>query len=94
MIRVVCKGKLKPDADIEEYLSLAREVVLETRKEKGCRMYTYHQDINDLTILTTIEEWENEEALQQHNQSEHIRRLVPELRKMRESTEINIYREI
>ena len=94
MIRVVCKGKLKPEANIEEYISLAREVVLETRKEKGCIMYTYHQDIQDPSILTTIEEWENEEALQQHNQSEHIRRTVPELRKMRESTELNIYREI
>ncbi|WP_066307903.1 putative quinol monooxygenase [Bacillus sp. FJAT-29814] len=94
MIRVVCKGKLKPDANIEEYLSLAREVVQETRKEKGCIMYTYHQDINDSTILTTIEEWENEDALHEHNQSDHIRRFVPELRKMRESTEINIYREV
>ncbi|WP_342433709.1 putative quinol monooxygenase [Neobacillus sp. FSL H8-0543] len=94
MIRVVCKGKLKPDANIEKYLSLAKEVVQETRKEKGCIMYTYHQDINDPFILTTIEEWEDEEALQQHNQSEHIKRMVPELRKMRESTEINIYREI
>ncbi|WP_042464185.1 putative quinol monooxygenase [Neobacillus dielmonensis] len=94
MIRVVCKGKLKPEANIENYLSLAREVVQETRKEKGCIMYTYHQDINDPLVLTTIEEWEDEEALQQHNQSEHIKRLVPELRKMRESTELNIYREI
>ncbi|WP_428910251.1 putative quinol monooxygenase [Niallia sp. Krafla_26] len=94
MIRVVCKGKLKPDASIEKYMSLAREVVLETRKEKGCIMYTYHQDIHDPTILTTIEEWENEEALQQHNQSEHVRRIVPKLREMRESTEMNIYREI
>lgn len=94
MIRVVCKGKLKPEANIEKYISLAREVVLETRKEKGCIMYTYHQDIQDPSILTTIEEWEDEEALQQHNQSEHIRRTVPELRKMRESTELNIYREI
>ena len=42
MIRVVCKGKLKPGVEVEEYLSLAREVVVETRKEKGCIMYTYH----------------------------------------------------
>ena len=73
MIRVVCKGKLKPDADIEEYLSLAREVVLETRKEKGCRMYTYHQDINDLTILTTIEEWENDSAGEQRTHRVEIK---------------------
>ena len=94
MIRVVCKGKLKPGVEVEEYLSLAREVVVETRKEKGCIMYTYHQDINDPSILTTIEEWEDEEAIKQHNKSEHVLKIVPELRKLRESTEINNYREV
>lgn len=94
MIRVVCKAKLKPGVEIEEYLRTAREVVLETRKEKGCIMYTLHQDINDSSILTTIEEWEDEEALNQHNKSEHIIKMVPGLRKLRESTEINIYREV
>lgn len=94
MIRVVCKGKLKPNVKVEDYLSLAREVVVETRKEKGCIMYTYHQDINDPSILTTIEEWENEEAIQLHNKSEHVMKIVPELRKMRESTEINHYKEV
>ena len=94
MIRIVFKAKLKSGVDIEEYLKLAREVVTETRKEEGCIMYTLHADINDPSILTTIEEWENEEAINQHNQSEHIRNLVPGLRKLRESTEINLYREV
>lgn len=94
MIRVVCKGKLKPGVNVEEYLSLAREVVAETRKEKGCIIYTYHQDINDPSILTTIEEWEDEESIKQHNKSKHVMKIVPELRKLRESTEINQYREV
>lgn len=94
MIRVVCKAKLKQDTPVEEYLKSAREVVAETRKEKGCMMYTLHQDLQDPLIFTTIEEWVDEEAINQHNQSEHIRKLVPELRKLRESTEINLYKEI
>ncbi|WP_043931406.1 putative quinol monooxygenase [Bacillus sp. EB01] len=94
MIRVVCKQKLKPEANLEEYLGLAREVVAETRKEKGCIMYTYHQAIHDPLILATIEEWEDEESLDLHNQSDHIKRIVPQLRGMRESTEINIYKEV
>lgn len=94
MIKVICKGKLKPDVDVQEYLALTRKVVTESRKEKGCKMYTYYQDVNDPAILTTIEEWEDEEAIRQHNKSEHIVKMVPELRKMRESTVINVYREI
>ena len=94
MIKVVCKAKLKPGVKVEEYLIIAREAVSETRKEKGCIMYTLHEDINDPTILTTLEEWVDEEAINQHNKSEHILKIVPELRKLRESTEINIYREV
>jgi quinol monooxygenase YgiN len=94
MIKVVCKAVLKPDVKIEEYLIIAREVISETRKEKGCISYTLHEDINEPTILTMIEEWVDEEAINQHNKSEHVLRIVPELRKLRESTEINLYREV
>ena len=92
MIRVVAKGKLKPGVNVEEYLKLAKELVIETNKENGCISYILHEDINDPTIFTNIEEWVDEEAINQHNSSEHVARIVPELRKLRESTEINHYR--
>ncbi|MDR7238442.1 putative quinol monooxygenase [Neobacillus drentensis] len=94
MIRVVAKGKLKQGVKLEEYLTLARELVTETNKEEGCISYALHEDINDPTIVTMIEKWVDEEAIEQHNCSEHVRKIVPELRKLRESTEINLYREI
>ncbi|MEH7073837.1 putative quinol monooxygenase [Neobacillus drentensis] len=79
---------------MEEYLQLAREVISETRKEKGFIKYTLHEDINDPTILTMLEEWVDEEALNLHNKSKHVMKIVPEHRKLRESTEINLYREV
>lgn len=94
MIKVVAKGVLKPGVKVEDYLSIARELVEETNKEKGCIKYVLHQDINNGSILTMLEEWEDEEAIELHNKSEHVARIVPELRKLRESTEINHYREI
>ena len=47
MIRIVAKGKLKPDVEVEEYLQLAKELAIETNKEQGCISYVVHQDIND-----------------------------------------------
>ncbi len=94
MIRVVAKAKLKPGVEVDEYLKLAKELVTETNKEEGCISYILHEDINDPTIFTNIEEWVDEEAINQHNRSEHVRKIVPELRKLRESTEINNYREV
>ncbi len=94
MIRIVAKGKLKPEVKVEEYVTLAKELAVETNKEKGCISYVLHEDINDTSIVTMIEEWVDEEAIEQHNNSEHVLKIVPELRKLREGVEINLYREI
>jgi len=94
MIRVVCKAKLKPGVDLEEYIKIAREVVSVTRKENGCIMYTLHEDIHDPSILTTIEEWEDEQSIDAHNKNQNVWKYVKELRELREYTEINTYREV
>ncbi len=94
VIRVVCKAKLKPKVDHEEYLKIAREVVSVSRKEKGCIMYTLHEDIHDPSTLTTIEEWVDVQAIDEHNKNENVWKYVQELRKFRECTEINIYKEV
>jgi quinol monooxygenase YgiN len=94
MIKVVAKATLKQGVNPEDYLVKASELVAETRKEEGCITYALHQDINDPSIVTMLEEWVDEEALNQHNQTNHVKRIVPGLRELRESTEINIYREV
>lgn len=94
MIKVVFKFKLNPDVSVEDYLKIAREAISETRKEKGCISYTINVDINDPTILTMLEEWEDQESLDQHNKNENVQKIVQELKKLRESSEINIYREV
>jgi quinol monooxygenase YgiN len=93
MIKIVAKGILKPGVK-EEYLLLARELVAETRKEKGCISYAIYEELNDPSILTMLEEWVDEEAIKQHNNSEHVLKIVPELKKLRKSVEVNLYREV
>lgn len=93
MIKIVAKGKLKTGVR-EEYLALARELAEETRKEPGCLYYAVHEEINDSSILTMLEEWKDEEAVKAHGESAHVNRIVPELRKLREWVEVNQYREI
>lgn len=93
MIKVVCKYKLKPDVKVE-YLRLAKDLISESRKEKGCIYYSIYEEINEPLILTMLEEWEDEASLTAHNNSEHIKRIGPELAKLRESRELNIYKEL
>ena len=94
MIKVVFKFKLKPGVSLEDYLKIARGAISETRKEKGCISYTINVDINDPSILTMLEEWEDQESLNQHNQNENVQKVVQELKKLRKSSEINLYREV
>lgn len=93
MIKVVAKYKLKPDAR-EEYLKLARELVLETIKEKGCLYYSIHEDINDPSTLAMLEEWVDKEALDLHNKSNERKDIIQELKRLRESAEISVYKVI
>ena len=58
---------------MENILSVLRTLTTATRTEPGCIKYELHQDLSDETHLTFIEEWENEEALKLHFQTEHFK---------------------
>ncbi|CAF3399827.1 unnamed protein product [Rotaria socialis] len=58
---------------MENILSVLRTLTAATRTEPGCIKYELHQDLSDETHLTFIEEWENEEALKLHFQTEHFK---------------------
>ena len=90
MIKVVAKGVYQ-EGKAEEAIALYDELVKETRKENGCIAYDLFRDKKDPDILTMIEQWESDEALEKHMKSEHFTRIVPMIAKMRKSSELNIY---
>ena len=93
MITIVAKCSVMEDK-IQEYMELAKKMMEETRKEKGCINYTLYQDINDPKVFCFIEYWENQECLDGHNSSEHFLTLVPQLNKMRTESIINKFQEV
>lgn len=60
----------------EEARQLARVLEMETRKEPGCLMYTFYADQTDLNLFFIFEEWDSEEALQKHFQTEHMKKFM------------------
>lgn len=94
MIIIVAKSIIKAGKS-EEFKELAKELVTESRKEKGCIAYNLHQDLNDKNIMTFIEEWESKEAIEIHNKSVHFTSIVPKFAEFRDGTsEINLYERI
>ncbi|MCT4596095.1 MAG: antibiotic biosynthesis monooxygenase [Anaeromicrobium sp.] len=94
MITIVAKGVVKEE-NINKFKEYAQTLVEETRKEKGCISYNLYEDINDPKIITFIEEWEDQEAIDAHVKASHFVEIVPKLRDLQESeTEVNLYKRV
>ena len=94
MIKIVAKSVLK-DGQKDAYLQLTKELIEKSRQEAGCISYNLFEDINDASVLTFIEEWQDKKAIEIHNNSEHFTRIVPLLANLRIGTgEVNLYKEL
>lgn len=88
MIRLLVKKYIKPECK-SEYLELVKKLVEETRKEKGCIEY-YLNHNNEDNVVFFIELWEDVQALENHKNSEHIKKYAPLLAEMCEVKEKEI----
>ena len=94
MITIVAKSTVK-DGMEEKFKEVVKELISESRKEEACISYNLYEDINNRNILTFIEEWKDENAINHHRETEHYSRIIPELAKYREGKpEINLYKVI
>jgi quinol monooxygenase YgiN len=78
MIKVVARTIVREEC-IEAYHALAREIVAETHKEPGNISYTMNQSTEDKRLHAMIEAWESMDALKAHMESEHFKRIVPQM---------------
>ena len=78
MIKVVARTLVREEC-IEAYHALAKEIVEETKKDPGMITYTMNQSTTDKRLHAMIEAWEDMESLQAHMESEHFKRLVPQM---------------
>ena len=58
----------------EQAVAAAREMMSETRREKGCISYTFSADLDEPGRFRIFEEWEGDEALRAHFASSHMAR--------------------
>lgn len=65
------------------FLSIIKQLAQESRKEKGCISYTLHQNTENPFHYCIIEEWEDENAIQYHNHTNHFKTLVPQMKACR-----------
>ena len=93
MVKVVAQNTLVPEK-VDEAINLYQELVAKTRQENGCIKYELFQDVKDPAILTVIEEWESQEALDLHMKTEHFTRIVPMVNEFKVTSNLNIYKKV
>lgn len=92
LLKVIAKCEIKKGA-LENFKETAAELVKETRKESGNFSYSLYQDINESNVISFIEEWESEKDLELHMETEHFKRIVPNLDKLQTSeSKVNVYK--
>jgi quinol monooxygenase YgiN len=70
---IVVVGRVRTDAKKRgELLRIAQAVVTASRRDEGCVSYRFYEDTEIANDFVFIEEWESEDALQQHFATPHI----------------------
>ncbi|MEM1019109.1 MAG: putative quinol monooxygenase [Sphingomonadales bacterium] len=70
-IAIIATAKFAPE-HIEAVKEAAIIMVEETRKETGCMLYAFAQDVSDPTIIRIVEQWEDVSHLAAHMTVPHM----------------------
>jgi quinol monooxygenase YgiN len=95
MLKVVARNYIK-EGKTEEFIAIARSLVEDTNKnDAGCISYTLCQELGNPQVLAMIEEWESQEALDNHMKAKHFLDNIPKLGALCEKeAEISLYQKL
>ncbi len=72
MLVIVGKMPVKPDREAE-VLAVTTRMATASRAEVGCISYRFYSSLEEPNTIFAFEEWESEEALTFHFQTEHMK---------------------
>ncbi|MBB4036014.1 quinol monooxygenase YgiN [Dysgonomonas hofstadii] len=78
----------------EELEKVFRTVVDGTRKEAGNVSYDLHQDCKDPLKYTILEVWKSQQAIDEHNKSDHFKAFVAGIEGKVESLTVDVMKQI
>lgn len=81
MIRLNVSMIAETSENAQKLVEVATELVAFSLRDKGCISYDLYQSKTNDERYMIIETWESREDLKAHSETEHFKRLVPELEK-------------
>ena len=82
MIQLNCSLIVEKAENVRPLMEKAMELVAFSLHDKGVINYDFLQSVTNDDRFMIIETWENEDALKAHSESEHFRRIVPQLKEL------------
>ena len=89
MILVTIKMKVSPDKRTE-LLQTVSALISSTRQERGCITHNFYQDVQDENSFNLIEEWQTQDDLDNHLQSDNFGILLGAMNLLSEPPEIKL----
>jgi len=70
---IVVSGLIEiAEKDVAAAIQAATAMTAETRKEPGCRIYAFYQDIENPGHFRVFEEWDDDASLKAHFATAHM----------------------
>lgn len=82
MVRVNAFIEIRESSTTKELERLAIELTELSLHDRGCIDYDVYSSLTVDNHLMIVETWESREALREHQESEHFRRIVPRLKEI------------
>jgi quinol monooxygenase YgiN len=71
---IIVTGEIRVPAErMAEARAHMRAVLEATRREPGCRLYAFGEDVLDPGLIRIVERWDDWASLDAHGKTEHIR---------------------
>lgn len=78
MILIIAKNHVKTDK-LQDFETLASELVLKSSAEEGNVSYELFRELENPCLLTFVEKWRDEDAVEIHMNSSHFKAIAPKL---------------
>lgn len=82
MIRLNVSVLIPDSSKAGEMIEKAVDLVAFSLRDSGCIGYDVYRSLTNDDRLIIIETWKDEESLKKHQETEHFKRLVPELEQL------------
>ena len=76
MILIIAKNNVKPER-LSDFEELASQLVLQSSAEEGNVSYELFRDRGNRCLLTFVEKWRDQDAVDIHMNSAHFKRIAP-----------------